>query len=83
MKLLLIIIIIIDTSDAESSQGSSTTIIDAFSRQRANKRKEPEKELFNINKFKNLILNFIISNNISFRAISSISFKELAFYLNK
>ncbi|KAH6714619.1 hypothetical protein BKA61DRAFT_575348 [Leptodontidium sp. MPI-SDFR-AT-0119] len=70
-----------DTSDAESSQGSST-ILDAFSQQRANKRKEPEKDLFNINKFKNLLLNFIISNNISFRAISSISFKELAFNLN-
>ncbi|CZT03738.1 uncharacterized protein RAG0_10404 [Rhynchosporium agropyri] len=74
---------IIDISDTESSQGSkSSTILDAFARQRVSKRRETERDQFDINRFKNLLLNFIISNNISFRAISSISFKELAFYLN-
>ena len=43
----------------------------------------PEKELFNIKRFKKLLLNFIISNNISFRAVTSKSFKELLLYLSK
>ena len=43
-----------------------------------NKKGEP----FTIEYFKRLLLNFIISNNISFRAITTLSFKKLLDYLN-
>ena len=43
-----------------------------------NKKGEP----FTIEHFKRLLLNFIISNNISFRAITTLSFKKLLDYLN-
>ena len=33
--------------------------------------------------YKRLLLNFIVSNNISFRAITTPSFKELTEYLNE
>lgn len=39
--------------------------------------------MFDLKRFKKLLLNFIISNNISFRAVTSISFKELLLYLSK
>jgi hypothetical protein len=38
-------------------------------------------EAFNINYFKRLLLAFIIANNISFRAITTSSFKKLLNYL--
>ena len=41
------------------------------------------KENFTINHFKRLLLDFIISNNISFKAITSLSFKKLLLYLNR
>ncbi|KAH6708805.1 hypothetical protein BKA61DRAFT_579809 [Leptodontidium sp. MPI-SDFR-AT-0119] len=75
----------IDSSDfTESSQASNnTTITDVFARQRASKRPiSPDNEKFNLIKFKKLLLNFIILNNISFRAVSSKSFKELLLYLS-
>jgi hypothetical protein len=57
---------------------------DIFAKQRAAKRpKTPEKEKFNNKKFNKLLLNYIISNNLLFRSVSSKSFKELALYLNK
>ena len=37
---------------------------------------------FTIRHFKRLLLNFIISNNISFKAIITLSFKKLLDYLN-
>jgi hypothetical protein len=43
-----------------------------------NKKGEP----FTIEHFKRLLLNFIISNNISFRVITTLSFKKLLDYLN-
>jgi hypothetical protein len=43
-----------------------------------NKKGEP----FTIEYFKRLLLNFIISNNISFRVIITLSFKKLLDYLN-
>ena len=43
-----------------------------------NKKGEP----FTTEHFKRLLLNFIISNNISFRAIITLSFKKLLNYLN-
>jgi hypothetical protein len=84
-----ILTIIIGNSSDEitgSSQASisTSTITDIFARQRASKRpKSPEKEEFNINKFKRLLLNFIILNNLSFRSVTSKSFKELLVYLYK
>ena len=50
--------------------------IDSFNRQ-------PEKEeSFNINHFKRLLLDFIVNNNISFKAITTPSFKKFIKYLN-
>jgi hypothetical protein len=43
-----------------------------------NKKGEP----FTIKHFKRLLLNFIISNNISFKVIITLSFKKLLDYLN-
>ena len=43
-----------------------------------NKKGEP----FIIEHFKRLLLNFIISNNISFKTIITSSFKKLLNYLN-
>jgi hypothetical protein len=53
------------------------TITQAFDQQSG-----PRGESFTINHFKRLLLNFIISNNISFRAITTPSFKKLLAYLN-
>ncbi|KAH6716507.1 hypothetical protein BKA61DRAFT_655233 [Leptodontidium sp. MPI-SDFR-AT-0119] len=45
---------------------------------------EEEKEAsFMISHFKRLLLNFVVSNNISFRAVTSISFRKLMAYLHK
>jgi len=44
----------------------------------SNKKEEP----FTIKFFRRLLLNFIISNNISFRVIITLSFKKLLNYLN-
>ena len=44
----------------------------------SNKKGEP----FTTDLFKRLLLNFIISNNISFRVIITLSFKKLLNYLN-
>jgi hypothetical protein len=43
-----------------------------------NKKGEP----FTTEHFRRLLLNFIISNNISFRVITTSSFKKLLDYLN-
>ena len=37
---------------------------------------------FTIVHFKRLLLDFIVNNNISFRAITTLSFKKLLQYLN-
>jgi len=47
------------------------SIIDSFNRQLE------KEESFNINYFKRLLLDFIVNNNISFRAIITSSFKKL------
>ena len=47
-----------------------------------NKHSNKKEEPFTIDLFKRLLLNFIISNNISFRAITTLSFKKLLDYLN-
>jgi hypothetical protein len=39
-------------------------------------------EGFTITHFKSLLLDFIVNNNISFRAITTPSFKKLLNYLN-
>ena len=39
-------------------------------------------EGFTIVHFKRLLLDFIVNNNISFRAITTLSFKKLLNYLN-
>ncbi|KAH7370261.1 hypothetical protein BKA65DRAFT_531945 [Rhexocercosporidium sp. MPI-PUGE-AT-0058] len=72
-----------DSSLVDVTQASTSTNRDIFAKQRATKRPKTPEEVFNKEKFNKLLLNFIISNNISFRSISSISFKELLLYLNK
>jgi hypothetical protein len=52
------------------------SIIDSFNRQLE------KEESFNINYFKRLLLDFIVNNNISFRAITTLSFKKFIKYLN-
>ena len=47
-----------------------------------NKHSNKKEEPFTIEFFKRLLLNFIIFNNISFRAITTPSFKKLLNYLN-
>jgi hypothetical protein len=42
-----------------------------------NKYSSKKGELFTTDLFKRLLLNFIISNNISFRVIITLSFKKL------
>jgi hypothetical protein len=42
----------------------------------------PIKEAFKVEHFKRLLLHFIITNNISFRVITTDSFKKLCSYLN-
>ena len=60
-----------------SSQVSQSTINSLFNRQSGQRE-----ETFTINHFKRLLLSFIINNNISFRAITTPSFKLLLKYLN-
>jgi len=53
--------------------------MDLFNRQRGLKRpKSPE---FEAKELKKLILNFVISNNLSFRTVDSKSFKDMLEYL--
>jgi hypothetical protein len=47
-----------------------------------NKQTGAREESFTINYFKILLLNYIILNNISFKAITTPSFKKLLDYLN-
>ena len=47
-----------------------------------NKQLGQREESFTINYFKRLLLSFIINNNISFRAVTTPSFKSLLNYLN-
>ena len=75
-KRLDLLIYLIGESEA-SSQVSQTTISSLF-----NKQSGQREESFTINHFKGLLLNFIINNNISFRAITIPSFKKLISYLN-
>jgi hypothetical protein len=71
----------------ESSQASissrTSNIRDIFARQRFSKRPKTPEEKFEEPIFNKLLLDFIIKNNISFKAISSKSFRELLNYLNK
>ena len=75
-KKLDLLIYLIGESEA-SSQPSQPTINSLF-----NKQSGPKEESFTINHFKRLLLNFIINNNISFQAITTLSFKKLISYLN-
>ena len=75
-KKLDLLIYLISENEA-SSQLSQPTINTLF-----NKQSGLKEESFTINHFKRLLLNFIINNNISFRAITTLSFKKLISYLN-
>jgi hypothetical protein len=66
---------------SQASTSNTSTITDIFARQRANKRPKSPEEKFNLIKFKKLLLNFIITNNLSFRSITSKSFREVLVYL--
>ena len=57
-----------------SSQG---TIAEAFKKQSG-----PVEESFTINHFKRLLLSFIVSNNLSFKCVITLSFIKLLKYLN-
>lgn len=46
-----------------------------------NKSTSDIEESFTINHFKTLLLDFVINNNISFRAITTPSFRRLLSYL--
>ena len=63
-------LIIIGESEASSSQLSQPTLPILF-----NNYITPRQESFNINLFKRLLLNFLVNNNISFRVITTPSFK--------
>jgi len=56
---------------------SQMSIIDSF-----NKQSGEREEGFTIIHFKRLLLDFIVNNNISFRAVTTLSFKKLIKYLN-
>jgi hypothetical protein len=56
---------------------SQISIIDSFNKSTSNKD-----ENFTIVPFKRLLLDFIVNNNISFRAVTTLSFKKLLTYLN-
>jgi hypothetical protein len=75
-KKLDLLIYLIGESEA-SSQPSQSTINSLF-----NKQSGQKEESFTTNYFKKLLLNFIINNNISFRAITTPSFIKLISYLN-
>jgi len=63
-----------DTTYQNSSQMSIT---ESF-----NKQPREKEEGFTITHFKRLLLDFIINNNISFRAVITLSFKKFIKYLN-
>ena len=65
--------------DSEATSSQTSTIADFFNKQRSLKR--PKSLEFNIKEFKKLILNFVISNNLSFRTIDSKSFRDILEYL--
>jgi hypothetical protein len=69
-------------SQASQSTTTSTITTDPFILARASKR-PLFFQAFDLIKFKRLLLIFIISNNLSFRIISSDSFWKLLVYLNK
>jgi hypothetical protein len=79
----LIINYILESQLSESSQsqtGSQSNIQDFLLATRAKKRPQ---DIFEIEKFKELVLNFILSNNLSFRTVSSQSYKTLLNYLRE
>jgi hypothetical protein len=47
-----------------------------------NKGSSNIEEAFTITHFKRLLLDFIVNNNISFRAVTTLSFRKLLNYLN-
>ena len=47
-----------------------------------NKSTGKREEGFTIVHFKRLLLDFIVNNNISFRAVTTLSFRKLLTYLN-
>jgi hypothetical protein len=53
------------------------SIVDSF-----NRASGEREEGFTIVHFKRLLLDFIVNNNISFRAVTTHSFKKLLKYLN-
>jgi hypothetical protein len=76
-KKLNLLIYLIGESEA-SSQPSQSTINSLF-----NKKSGLKEESFTTCHLNKLLLNFIINNNISFRAIITLSFIKLISYLNK
>ena len=47
-----------------------------------NKGSSNTEETFTITHFKRLLLDFIVNNNISFRVVTTLSFRKLLNYLN-
>jgi hypothetical protein len=47
-----------------------------------NKGSSNMEEAFTITHFKRLLLDFIVNNNISFRVVTTLSFRKLLNYLN-
>jgi hypothetical protein len=87
--LIILILILIYILDSEDSDIESRSII--FNSQSSlqnyftttNRSKKRLIEPFNDIKFQKLVLNFILSNNLSFNITNSNSFKELLNYLKK
>ncbi|CZT08587.1 uncharacterized protein RCO7_08132 [Rhynchosporium graminicola] len=76
--------VLISLEEDSRSSSSQATITQAFRSLRGTKRPaSPIKEPFSSKKYKSLLIRFIIENNLSFRSISSTSFKELTLYLKK
>ena len=68
------------SEDSQSQAGSQGNIQDFLLATRAKKRPY---NIFNLKKFKELVLNFILSNNLSFQIVLSISYKNLLNYLRE
>jgi hypothetical protein len=75
--ILIIINKIISGNKVSFSQARQQIIISVFNKHTGHREKS-----FTVNYFKRLLLNFIINNNISFRAVTTPSFKQLLEYLN-
>jgi hypothetical protein len=80
LYILYILIFELDSSDSGASQ---STIDKRFAIQRGEKRPRTSGKYFDEKVFKILLLNFIIKNNISFRAVCTKSFKDIMEYLKE